>query len=104
MFDFLHKYKTTLIGVTLIVGAFIVYQFYYVDGKKDSVLISQSGSEISGSVVGREIVVLLDELQAINLDSSILDDPAFQSLIDFEQEVQEEPIGRSNPFIPVGSE
>ena len=103
MFDLLRKYKMTLIGLVLIVGAFMAYQSYFAGGKKDSVLESQSGSDISGSVVGREIVVFLDELQNINLDGSILDDPAFRSLIDFEQEVRAEPVGRSNPFDPIGT-
>ena len=53
--------------------------------------------------MGREIVVLLNELQNINLDGSILDDPVFQSLIDFEQEVRAEPVGRNNPFDPIGT-
>ena len=102
MFNFLRKHKMTLMGVVLIAGAFIAYQLYFESDKEDSVLVSESGGEISGSVVGREIVVLLDELQAINLDGSILDDPAFQSLVDFEQKVRAEPVGRSNPFIPIG--
>ena len=104
MSNFLRKYKMTLIGAVLIAGAFIAYRSYFIDDGKNSVLVSQSGDEISGSVVGREIVILLNELQSIDLDGSILDDPAFRSLMDFEQEVRAEPIGRNNPFIPIGNE
>ena len=103
MFDLLRKYKMTLIGLALIAGAFIAYQSYFGGGEGASVLESKTGSEISASVVGREIVVFLDELQNINLDGSILDDPVFQSLIDFEQEVRAEPVGRNNPFDPIGT-
>ena len=103
MFNFLRKYKITIIGLILIGGAIIIYQFYFAGDKKNAVLVSESGDEISGSVVGREIVIFLDELQSINLDSSIFDDPAFQSLIDFEKEVQAEPVERSNPFAPTQS-
>ena len=82
------------------VGAVIVYQVYFAGGKDNSVLVSKSGDEISGSVIGREIITFLDDLQSINLDGSIFDDPAFVSLVDFEKEVQAEPVGRDNPFDP----
>ena len=104
MFNLLRKYKGTLIGLALILGGFVAYQLYFSGGEGSSLLKSQSGADIRGSVVGREIIILLDELQNINLDDSILDDPAFQSLIDFEQEVRTEPVGRNNPFVPIDSQ
>ena len=104
MSNFLRKYKMTLIGAVLIAGAFIAYRSYFIDDGKNSALVSQSGDEISGAEVGREIIMLLDELQDINIDGAVFSDPAFRSLIDFEQEVRAEPIGRNNPFIPIGNE
>jgi hypothetical protein len=49
-----------------------------------------------------ELVSELLRLNSIKLDNRIFTDVAFQSLEDFGQELVPEPIGRVNPFAPVG--
>lgn len=102
MFTLIKRYKLALLLILLAIGSFVAYQMLYVDGGITSLLVSQRGTEISGNVVGREIINLLDELQEISLSRDIFNDPAFRSLIDFEQDILPEPIGRSNPFAPIG--
>jgi hypothetical protein len=51
-----------------------------------------------------ELVSELLRLRSIKLDNRIFTDVAFQSLEDFGQELVAEPIGRINPFAPVGTQ
>ena len=58
----------------------------------------------SSTVAGRDIVNLLNELQTLNLEAGFLSDPAFKQLVDYRQSIFPEPVGRNNPFSPVGSD
>lgn len=51
----------------------------------------------------RELLQLLQELSSINLEGSIFNDPLFRSLENFRVEPTPQPVGRDNPFAPVGS-
>jgi len=53
---------------------------------------------------GEQILSLLQELNAIQLDDSIFSDPMFLSLKDFHIDLAEEPKQRSNPFAPIGQD
>ena len=64
---------------------------------------SSGGQALSDSAqADREFIVLLQQLQAINLDPSLFADPVFDSLQDFRIEPAPQPIGRVNPFAPSG--
>lgn len=53
-------------------------------------------------VPGQRNIILLRELEVINLSSQLFDSTAFQSLIDYTVTITPEPLGRSNPFAPIG--
>lgn len=53
-------------------------------------------------IIGQNVLELVDQLDAINLDSNIFNDPAFNSLKDITVEVRPELAGRDNPFAPIG--
>lgn len=95
------RYRTTLVVIALIIAAFLAYSFFFA-GKEEAVL-SQSG-EAENAVVENELIALLLELKALKLDDSIFSSSAFQSLQDFSQALVSEPVGRSNPFAPLGSD
>lgn len=98
------KYKYTILIMFLIAGAFLGYQ-NFIAGKEglDPLLVISSGADVDGSIAGREIVKLRAELNSLDLSHSFVDSEAFKSLVDYEQEVFFEPVGRSDPFAPIGS-
>lgn len=61
-----------------------------------------SGSPTQQSA-DQELVATLLTLRAVTLSGTIFDDPAFMSLRDFGTTIVAEPVGRPNPFAPLGS-
>lgn len=61
-----------------------------------SQLLSSKDNEIED--VNKETLGILLTLKSLRLDASILDNPVFESLIDFNIELKERPKGRLNPF------
>lgn len=55
----------------------------------------------AGAIDGDVVAVLL-QLRAVSLAGTIFTDPVFQSLKDFGSPVVDEPVGRPNPFVPIG--
>jgi hypothetical protein len=48
------------------------------------------------------LISVLSGLRTITLDGSLFQDPSFLGLQDFGIPLQEEPVGRYNPFLPIG--
>ena len=100
----LKKYKNIILIVVLVGIAGVGYRvFFGVDGIDASLLISERTSSVPDDV-GQDLLALLRTLRDIQLDNSIFSDPVFQSLEDLSQELVPEPVGRNNPFAPIGVE
>jgi len=54
-------------------------------------------------VVGKELLDLFDQMKLITLDQNIFTNPVFNSLNDFGLTIAPQPIGRNNPFAPLGT-
>lgn len=95
--------KTLIIGLVAIVLVAVVY-FAFLRGE-DVPLLERTGESSLGASAqaDRELLVLLQALESIKLDPKFFDDPVYQSLEDFRVEPAEEPVGRQNPFAPLGS-
>lgn len=89
--------KIIIIGVIVIVGLF-AYRFFFVRVDEEALRELESGA----SDVGREVLSLLSELQAIELTGGIFEREDFRSLQDFGVAIQPDQIGRRNPFAPLG--
>jgi hypothetical protein len=63
--------------------------------------VSAADAAISNSDE-QDLINQLLQLQSLKLDESIFTDPSFTSLTDYTQTIAPEPVGRSNPFLPVG--
>jgi len=101
MLDIVKKNKLLFIGVAVLVAGFVWYGMS--EKQDDSLLTSGSGGgTATQSAVERELLNTLLELRAIRLDGEIFSDPAFNALRDFSTEIVSEPIGRRNPFAPLG--
>jgi hypothetical protein len=96
------KYKNIILIIIIFAIAFIGYTLLFGKDRNEAVLSSESTGEMS--VVEGDLVSLLIELRSVKLDDSIFSNPAFRSLRDFSQELVPEPVGRRNPFAPLGIE
>lgn len=56
----------------------------------------------SFSNVGDDILVLLGQIESLNIDASIFQNPVYLSLTDFTVPIPKQNIGRVNPFAPFG--
>lgn len=102
MIEALKKYKTILITIVVIIVAFWLFStFFATKDRSGGVLTSQNVTAREGD---NELLILLVNLRSITLDNGLFTDPAFRALVDFGQGLVPEPVGRQNPFIPVGSD
>jgi len=101
--DFIKKYKNIALSVVVIAIAAVLYGAIFGKNAPDLSLLT-SETPVAGVVgaAGEDVLELLATLRGIKLDGSIFEDPAFRSLEDFSQELVPEPVGRENPFAPVG--
>lgn len=91
--------KNIAIIGAIVIAAFVVYVLFFVH-KEEPVL---SGTPTTASTaVDQDLVAILFELKAITLNDDIFSNPVFRSLVDFGQELVPEPVGRVNPFAPLG--
>ena len=102
MLDLLKQNKFLLIIVGIIIAGVAWFGLSGSEPTENSILETET---IGGadSARERELLGTLAELRAIRLDGQIFSNPAFTSLRDFGQEIISEPIGRDNPFAPLGS-
>lgn len=84
-------------GIIIIAGLF-AYRFFFVRIDEEALREVDAGAV----EVGREVLSLLTELRAINLDDSLFRRSDFMSLQDFGVEISPDPVGRRNPFAPIG--
>lgn len=100
MNDFIHRYQNIFVIGGLIILAFVAYSFFAPKGNSGALTV-QNVDPAQG-VVEQELLSLLLELRSIKLDVSLFADQRFQGLEDFSQDIVSEPIGRTNPFTPLG--
>jgi len=100
MSNFIKQYQNIFVIIGLVVIAFVGYSFF-VTGDSDNPLVVQDIDQ-SQTAVEQELLSLLLELRSIQLNTRLFSDERFQSLQDFNQDIVSEPVGRSNPFAPLG--
>lgn len=93
------KNKTLFIVTIVIAGAFIGYSLFFTNGTADLALVLPQNTNQDQTT--RELLVLFAELSSLNLNPAILSNPVFVSLEDFSRVIPVEPVGRTNPFIPI---
>ncbi len=94
------KNKILIIALVIVVVVGF-YIFKSVKPKEEPLTTVQSGA--TGGI-SQEIIIELNRLKALrNIDDSIFKNPTFTSLRDYTQAVVPQPIGRNNPFAPIGT-
>jgi hypothetical protein len=93
--------KNIVLLIALVVVAAV--GFFLFSGSSDTPITTVQAGGAGG--VGQELVIELNRLKALqNIDTSIFKDSSYVSLQDFTQSVVVQPLGRVNPFAPVGSD
>lgn len=96
------KTKQILIIVAVIIVAFVGYQMFFSNSTPaDSTLVADQ-APATQFVDGQTILALLDSLNLVTLDNSVFTNKTFVSLLDFERPIQDQVVGRPNPFLPIG--
>ena len=93
--------KKVIIGVVVIAVAFVLYRAV-AGGDEAPALSSETPSGLPAEQ-GGDLLALLLQLRSITLADGVFSDAAFQSLQDFTVKLTPEPIGRRNPFAPIGA-
>jgi hypothetical protein len=110
------NHKNILYTLIAIIIIFFGY-WYFVLSKKDTVSNStnalvaktstQNTTQSSQNTYDREFVASLQAIQYVDLNTSILQSPAYKALSFPERPFQVDyniPVGRRNPFLPIGVE
>jgi hypothetical protein len=90
--------KKVIVGAIAVIVALLAYRFFFV-GPPEPLLEGQANRS---QTVGRELLALLNTLRSLSLDGDVFERPEFASLIDFSVPISPNPLGRRNPFAPIG--
>jgi hypothetical protein len=63
--------------------------------------VHQASAQNTAPSAATESLSIVNKIEALKLDTTILTDSVFTSLQDFSQNIEPEPVGRPNPFAPV---
>ena len=99
------KLKKIILTILIIGILFVVYSvFIKKDPQSDGLLNSSAKQKSYGDtkLIGNQISQALFKLENIKLDKSIFTNKVYLSLTDRSQPISDEPIGRPNPFAPIG--
>lgn len=103
MGDFFNRYKNFIMIVIAAVVLFIGYNYFFAaDDTTGPALTSNTSGATTADLAEQELLSILLRLREINLDATVFEDELFRSLQDFSQELRPEPVGRNNPFAPIG--
>lgn len=98
------KTKQIIIALIIIIVAFIGFKMFFTgNDSADTTLVSDQAKSAE-FIDGQTILTLLNNLNKVTLDEFIFSDKIFISLVDFGRPIQDQIIGRQNPFLPIGAD
>jgi hypothetical protein len=95
------KIKQITIVVGVIIVAFIGFKMFFSTDSSDQALTADKAAN-EDFVDGQVILVLLNKLEKVTLDTQIFSNEIFTSLVSFEKPIADQVAGRQNPFSPIG--
>ncbi|HEY4503878.1 MAG TPA: hypothetical protein VJJ28_02115 [Candidatus Paceibacterota bacterium] len=92
--------KKPIIIVIVILTLIALTYFYFSGSPTDSSpsLTSDESAKSSAQIVGAQVLVLLNQLNSLNIETKIFDTPVYKSLVDHTVTVLEQRVGKPNPF------
>lgn len=88
----------------LVVGFGVNKLIFAQNGPNNQGLLVSSNRTSTTASAEREILSLVLELKSLNLSSDLFNSSVFRSFKDFGVVIEPQPVGRSNPFAPIGVE
>lgn len=90
--------KVIVLIVTLILVGGGIYLFFFKTEAPPEISFDEFGNPVEAQVVGQDLIDLLEELQAVELDDSLFRQESFVNLTNYAVTLPDLPRGRSNPF------
>jgi hypothetical protein len=84
-------------ALIVLLGGF--YYFFFIASSSDETVLT-SGAPASEAEIS--FITLVSQLDPIAFDTRLLSDSRFMGLVDIRTEVVPEPVGRTDPFGPLG--
>ena len=99
----MRNFTSIILLVSVVALSFIGLSYYVktVHGQTSG-LITSNNSEGASTGNGAQVLSLLNRLKRITLDGKIFSTEAFKKLEDDTVTIVSQPVGRSNPYLPVG--
>lgn len=92
------KNSWIIIAIIIIVAFCVYYFFLYQPSSQTNTLLEEQTTD---NQVGAEVLSLLNQIQALHIDSSFFQSAAYQSLVDYTVPIPIQNVGRNNPFAPI---
>ncbi len=98
------KYKKVIIASIVIIVLFILYAKFIKPDTETSLLTSvgTGSAQSSADLLGADIIRAINQINALELDISIFNHPILLKLVDRTNFIEPQPVGRRNPFAPLG--
>lgn len=96
-------WKNPVIALFILILLVVAGYMYSNRSKESDELLSGTEAGDGAAAVDGDLLRTLGKLRKLRLDTSIFNDPVWQSLEDFGQTLSPEPKGRTNPFAPLSS-
>lgn len=94
--------KSLFIPILVILLAILIVGYVYFSRGRDNDSLLQTRVKTADEVIGKDLLLSLLKLKTLKLDDSLFRDPVFLSLQDWTIELVPQPVGRNNPFLPLG--
>jgi hypothetical protein len=98
----IQQHKLMVVGLVLAVCglAYVLFQDRITNISLPKIGALQQSSE--NDMAYQEALAVLADVKRISLDTTIFENPKFLSFFDFSRPIDPKPLGRRNPFLPIG--
>lgn len=97
------KYKKIILIIGITVILFFVYSYFFGGNESENLIESTVNAPTGAEAIGSDIIQALSQIETLKLERNIFSDPVYRSLVDRSKVLTPEPVGRNNPFAPVGA-
>lgn len=99
-------YKGIFTALGIFIAAIFLYNMFF-KPNEDAITTAIDGvseGSAASQAIGSDILELSAKLQTVKLREDIFSSPLYRSLVDFSTPVQNQAVGRANPFDAIGRE
>lgn len=93
--------KTLLITGGIIALMIILWMMFGGGSAETDPSLTEIASDPVELIIGREMLLSLEKMKSVKLDTALFEDNVFKSLEDFTVEIPKQPIGRRDPFAAI---